>query len=157
MAAKNNAEEIYSIAKSLIGLKAWNVVKLYGYSSVIDFGKPTRNHVGNIIGEQQVYLQHTYRIEVGNEVIVTSFSAAANSKNAEAIEQIKSKQLEEVEIIEPSLDTVFIFEDNLKVFVYNAYFEGGADLAAWRYIYPVNNVLRVGPGPKYTIDSYFDL
>ncbi|KAA3643245.1 MAG: hypothetical protein DWQ07_22270 [Chloroflexi bacterium] len=153
MAAKTKAEEIYSIVSSIIGLKAWEVTKGFAYSAFLEFGELKIDSFGRVGSDRFLSIYGLWRIETSEEVLTSVQTYVEDTRLMEVLQSIEGKELLEVTIAEPSLDTTFHFEDDLNIFVYNAHFQGNHN-EAWNYIYPVDNVLSIGPGSNYSIESY---
>ncbi|KAA3643244.1 MAG: hypothetical protein DWQ07_22265 [Chloroflexi bacterium] len=154
MSTFSKAEEIYAIVDTVIDFPVWEIEEAADNVVVLHFDELIKNSAGAVVGKRRLWLQNTWRIQTSDTILGACTGMNPDPQYLEAIQHIQDKRLTEITVIERSLDTIFHFEDDLKIYVYNAHLEGPSAHAAWKFFYPQGNILQVGPGANYSIDNH---
>lgn len=139
--------EIRKILYPILGKKAWGAAIGVGSFLTIEFGGPIQKEVKSdrLHGEWNVWLYGCgWRIEQGDTILVGSEDQS--EKIASVIEVINGLRLLDVTLNGPAYDTIFIFENDVRISTFQIYTE---EMESWYFYLPDHFVLIIGPGSSY--------
>jgi hypothetical protein len=157
-ATAHDVDEIHRIIAPWMGMASWNAWLGHGSFLVLDFGAKLENGTYRdgtpvIRGEWLLWIYcSAWRIETAAEVL--GASEDQRDRMSEAVKALEGRAVEEVEIMTPSLETVFRFAGGYKLRSFPIH--SGADpedFDHWMLFTPGGMVLAVGPGSTWSYKS----
>jgi hypothetical protein len=134
---------------TLIGLKAWGVSLGTGSFITLEFGdalSPDKD-TGRQHGEWHLWIYcSTWRLEKENVILAGSEDSRLILDDA--IKQLEGVVLRSVNIAAPAFDTVFEFEESMRLCVFPVSFHDDAE--HWMLYTPDGSVLTLGPGISWS-------
>ena len=151
--------EVQDKLTPLIGKRAWQPNQGIGSFLTFEFGakipeKPVKSKLLQRIrkdpwpdcGEWHLWIYMcAWRIERGNEVLASSEDD--RSKIGTALQSLDDRILSSVKILSESLDTSFIFGNEIVLRTFSTELKGAVH---WKLFTPDQNVLALGPGSSWS-------
>jgi len=141
-------QSIGPIVAPLLGLNAWDVRLGVGSFITAEFGNvvPPKRARQRAHGEWHLWIMHAaWRIEQGDTTLAASEDPRPKLKAA--VENLNGRSLLSLDILAPSLDTLFGFDGGLWVRLFSLYSE---EYEHWQLFVPGGNVLVVGPNATWS-------
>ncbi|MBE9116181.1 hypothetical protein IQ249_09765 [Lusitaniella coriacea LEGE 07157] len=135
----------------LLGKQAWNVSLGHGSFITLEFGRPClpAESSAKIHGEWHLWVYCcAWRLEKENRVIAASEDP--RSKLEEAVKNLEGLVIQSINLLNPALDTVFIFEQQIVLRLFSIHSQ---DYEHWMLFTPDENVLTIGPGTDWSYES----
>lgn len=144
-------QSIGPIVAPLLGLSAWDVRLGVGSFITAEFGDvvPPKKARQRAHGAWHLWIMHAaWRIEQGDTMLVASEDR--RPKLEAAVENLNGRPLVSLDILAPSLDTLFGFDGGMSVRLFPLYTE---EYEHWQLFVPDGNVLVVGPNATWSFHS----
>ncbi len=179
---QQDIETIHELLVPAFGEKAWATkLSTSGRYIVVEFGDPTPviGDPNTIAGKWHLVTNAcAWRLEKNGGVLtgsldVPSFvpspeydkdgSQRANAKEQrfnveQALQELDGLSLQTVEVQRPAFDTIFTFDNSVKLHFFSVVFFGNEDGSVtwrhWSFYMPDGRVLIIGPGTNWSVKKY---
>ncbi len=146
-----NIQEVKAKINLLLGQKAWGISLGVGSFLTLEFGQIllSSDKHQRIHGEWHLWIYNcAWRLEEGDKVLAASEDE--RGKIEQAIQHLEGLVLQSVDLLPPVWDTVFTFEHQVILRLFSIHSEG---YEHWMLYTPDGNVLSLGPGSHWSIES----
>jgi hypothetical protein len=150
---RSDLADILARARPVVGRSAWGVGVGWGSFLTMEFGAPVWRRLGDADeehahGEWHLWIQHAvWRLEQDGTVIAASEDDRSTLEAAVA--RLEGRELRDVQVSPPALDTAFVFDGGCVLRVLPA---TTTRYEHWLLFAPDGHVLVVGPGTAHTYD-----
>lgn len=142
---------ITSKAAPLLGMTVWGARLGVGSFITAEFGSaiPPRDEMSQEHGEWHLWITYAaWRLEQGIKTLAACEDSRPKIKAA--IKNLNGLALLSVDVVSPALDTLFMFDDSVKLRVFPIYSE---EYEHWQLFIPDGNVLTLGPNATWSFSS----
>jgi hypothetical protein len=160
------SETIHAKLKPLIGKKISRVIKGWPNSVSIKFGEVTKTHKTSIErfgkstrtnyfayeADENLLIEHSWRMEKAGETIAKFDDDDVERTNV-AIKFLEGQALEGFDLVEPSHEAVFSFSGGVKIFILDKNTEDDNMWDAWSLWLPNKEYVSIGPGGKISFGT----
>ena len=148
---KENEETIHNFFNKIIGLKAENIIKRYGISVYIEFGKKIKKKIKRG-GKWKIIKRGKWQFAtlMGLWKIYNNKSLIACCEDSDkiiekAFEKINNKKLTNVELLNGTYDLRLEFDKTINFYLFSVNIDE-KDASNWMLFTPDYKLLSVGPG-----------
>lgn len=139
---------VTSTVVPLLGKRAWGAKLGMGSFITAELGEilpPTRKWRREH-GEWHLWITYAaWRLERGSDILAACEDP--RPKSQAAVESLNGLTLVSVDMLSPALDTLFVFDSDVRLRLFPVYSEG---YEHWQLFTPDGNVLILGPGTSWT-------
>lgn len=144
-------KKVRELISPIIGLKTWGVSLGQGSFITFEFGGalPPDKITGKVHGEWHIWIYNSvWRLETNDTVVVGSEDSRLEIETA--IKKLENLTLSNINFLLPGPDTIFEFENSIKLRVIPVTFHEECDY--WILYMPTGKTLTLQSGPNWVLE-----